>query len=111
MASFDALTFPAGFLWGTATASHQYEGGNTNNQWYAWEQAGRTRGLSGSACEWWNGRWREDLDLKVNCFWLQHYGYDESDPTKQYWRQSQSVWFDDVVVARQYIGPRMPEKR
>jgi len=51
-------------------------------------------------------RWREDLDLKVNCFWLQHYGYDEGDPTKQYWGQSQSVWFDDVVIAREYIGPR-----
>ncbi len=50
-------------------------------------------------------RWRNDLDLKVNCFWLEHYGYDEGDPTKQYWKESQSVWFDDVVVARRYIGP------
>ena len=54
--------FPKGFLWGTATAAHQVEGGNTNNQWYAWEQAGRTAGLSGRACDWWSGRWREDLD-------------------------------------------------
>jgi beta-glucosidase len=54
--------FPGGFLWGTATAAHQVEGGNTNNQWHAWEQAGRTHGLSGRACEWWNGRWREDFD-------------------------------------------------
>jgi hypothetical protein len=50
-------------------------------------------------------RWRSDLDLKVNCLWLQHYGYDEGDPTKQYWKVGQSVWFDDVVVAREYIGP------
>jgi hypothetical protein len=50
-------------------------------------------------------RWRTDMDLKANCLWLEHYGYDESDPTKQYWKQSQSVWFDDIVVARQYIGP------
>ena len=50
-------------------------------------------------------RWRNDLDLKVNCFWLEHYGYDEGDPTKQYWKDSQAVWFDDVVVARRYIGP------
>ncbi|HEX9070112.1 MAG TPA: family 1 glycosylhydrolase [Ktedonobacterales bacterium] len=55
MASFDALTFPAGFLWGTATASHQYEGGNTNNQWYAWEQAGHIKSgeTCGLACDWW----------------------------------------------------------
>jgi hypothetical protein len=53
-------------------------------------------------------RWRTDLDLKVNCFWLQHYGYDPSDPTKRYWKQSQSVWFDDIVIAREYVGPRQP---
>lgn len=50
-------------------------------------------------------RWRNDLDLKVNCLWLEHYGYDEGDPTKRYWKDRQSVWFDDVVVARRYIGP------
>ncbi|HSO28176.1 MAG TPA: family 1 glycosylhydrolase, partial [Anaerolineales bacterium] len=57
--------FPRGFLWGTATASHQVEGGNTNNNWHAWEQQpGRiiNEHKSGLACDWWNGRWREDLD-------------------------------------------------
>jgi len=54
--------FTRGFLWGTATAAHQVEGGNTNNQWYVWEQAGRTKGVSGLACDWWGGRWREDFD-------------------------------------------------
>jgi beta-glucosidase len=29
--------FPAGFLWGSATAAHQVEGGCTNNDWWAWE--------------------------------------------------------------------------
>jgi beta-glucosidase len=54
--------FPRGFLWGTATAAHQVEGNNTNNQWWLWEQAGRTDGTSGLACDWWGGRWREDFD-------------------------------------------------
>ena len=57
--------FPKGFLWGTATASHQVEGNNTNNNWWAWEQRpGRIlRGdKSGLACDWWGGRWREDLN-------------------------------------------------
>jgi beta-glucosidase len=54
--------FTRGFLWGTATAAHQVEGGNTNNQWHAWEQAGHTMGTSGMACDWWGGRWREDFD-------------------------------------------------
>ncbi len=57
--------FPRGFLWGTATAAHQVEGGNTNNNWSAWEQIpGRMLDnfKAGLACDWWNGRWREDFD-------------------------------------------------
>jgi hypothetical protein len=50
-------------------------------------------------------RWRDDPGLKVNALWLQHYGYDSGDPTKRYWKDQQTVWFDDVVVARSYIGP------
>ena len=53
-------------------------------------------------------RWRNDPGLKVNCLWLEHYGYDPGDPTRQYWKESQSVWFDDVVVATEYIGPMAP---
>ncbi len=57
--------FPRGFLWGTATASHQVEGNNTNNNWWAWEQQpGRIRQghKSGAACDWWGGRWRDDFE-------------------------------------------------
>ena len=54
--------FPRGFLWGTATAAHQVEGNNTNNNWWKWEQDGHTEGKSGLACDWWGGRWREDFD-------------------------------------------------
>lgn len=57
--------FPRGFLWGTATASHQVEGNNTNNDMWAWEQQpGRINDghKSGLANDWWNGRWREDFD-------------------------------------------------
>lgn len=59
------FNFPAGFLWGTATAAHQVEGNNVNNDWWVWEQeAGRIHDgdLSGKACDWWGGRWREDFD-------------------------------------------------
>jgi hypothetical protein len=31
------LVFPDGFLWGTATAAHQVEGGNSNSDWWEWE--------------------------------------------------------------------------
>jgi len=57
--------FPRGFLWGTATSSHQVEGYNTNNNWWAWEQEPDRiihGHKSGAACDWWGGRWREDFD-------------------------------------------------
>ena len=57
--------FPTGFLWGTATAAHQVEGNSSNNNWSAWE-AGPGHIIndhrSGLACDWWGGRWKEDLD-------------------------------------------------
>ena len=31
------VNFPDGFVWGTATAAHQIEGGNVNNDWWAFE--------------------------------------------------------------------------
>ena len=31
------MFFPKDFSWGTATAAHQVEGNNTNNNWYQWE--------------------------------------------------------------------------
>jgi beta-glucosidase len=58
------LRFPDGFLWGAATAAHQVEGNNTNNDWWAWEQSpGRIRNgdRAALACDWWH-RAEEDLD-------------------------------------------------
>jgi beta-glucosidase len=52
--------FPGDFIWGTATSSHQVEGNNTNNDWWAWEQADDRRPNSGLACDWWN-RAEEDI--------------------------------------------------
>ena len=37
VAAIPEISFPEGFLWGTATAAHQIEGGNVNNDWWAWE--------------------------------------------------------------------------
>lgn len=54
--------FPKGFLWGTATSSHQVEGGNSNNNWHQWEQENHSLHQSGKACDWWNGRWSEDFN-------------------------------------------------
>src|SRR6478609_379464 len=62
MTSFGAV--PEGWLWGTATAAHQIEGGNTNNDWWQWEHARGTpvAEASGDACDSWL-RWNLDVDL------------------------------------------------
>ena len=44
------LLFPAGFLWGASTSAYQIEGKNSNADWWAWEQQGKTREGSGNAC-------------------------------------------------------------
>ena len=56
--------FPDGFLWGTATAAHQVEGGNVNNDHWEMEHAEHSPFVesSGDACDSWH-RWEEDLDL------------------------------------------------
>lgn len=57
--------FPRGFMWGTATAAHQVEGNNINNNWAKWEsEPGRIieGQKSGLACDWWGGRWKEDFE-------------------------------------------------
>ena len=56
--------FPAGFLWGAATAGHQVEGNNVNSDIWVLEHVRPTifREPSGDACDSLH-RWAEDLDL------------------------------------------------
>jgi beta-glucosidase len=58
------VEFPEGFLWGTATAAHQIEGGNVNNDWWEWEHNPDSgcADSSGDGCDSLH-RWREDVDL------------------------------------------------
>src|SRR5581483_4446479 len=55
------------FLWGAATSSHQIEGFNEKNDWWAWEQAGNCEGgvRSGAATDHLH-RFREDLRLAAD---------------------------------------------
>jgi len=67
--------FPEGFRWGTATAAHQIEGGNWNNDWWEFEHTAGSGTLepSGDACDSWN-RWAEDADL-VRDYGLDNYRF------------------------------------
>ena len=64
------IHFPSSFAWGTATAAHQVEGNNTNNNWYQWEHSVDKNNISrihnndksGIAADHWN-RYPEDIKL------------------------------------------------
>jgi beta-glucosidase len=61
----EALNFPEGFLWGTASAAHQVEGDNRNSDWWLFEQEpGRIHGGDRSleAVDHYR-RYREDFRL------------------------------------------------
>ena len=58
------MRFPDGFLWGAATAAHQIEGGNLNNDWWAAEHAADSYcvEVSGDACDSYH-RYGEDIEI------------------------------------------------
>tara|TARA_B100001996_G_scaffold5200_1_gene4385 strand:- start:417 stop:2261 length:1845 start_codon:yes stop_codon:yes gene_type:complete len=66
----EKIYFPNNFMWGTATAAHQVEGNNTNNNWYRFEHQKDSNGKprihnndkSGLAADHWN-RYKEDIGL------------------------------------------------
>ena len=60
--SHKPLTFPKGFLWGASTSSHQVEGNNIHNDWWAWEQNHKHFKKSGMATDHYN-RYEEDFDI------------------------------------------------
>ncbi len=57
-------SFPDGFLWGTATAAHQVEGGTWNNDWWAFEHTAGSGVVepAGDACDHF---WRYPADIAI----------------------------------------------
>ncbi len=60
----EKLSFPEGFLWGTATAAYQAEGDNQHSDWWEWEKRnpGMIREPAGAAADHYH-RYEEDLNL------------------------------------------------
>lgn len=61
-------------------------------------------------------RWRSDARVQPNVFWLLYYMEQVFSGQEQYRNRTGAtlneamaqVWFDDLVVATSYIGPRLP---
>jgi beta-glucosidase len=96
------------FLWGTATSSHQVEGGNEHNDWWAWENLGRVEGgaRSGKSTDHWN-RYREDLALAAE-LGLNTYRFSVEwsriEPREGEWNHEALEWYVELVAECERLG-------
>jgi beta-glucosidase len=104
-----ALTFPDGFYWGCATSSHQVEGNNRNNQWWAWEQEGGNildGTTSGLACDHYN-RFEEDFALAEELGQNAHrlsIEWSRIEPEEGRWDEKEVEHYRQVVDSLQRHG-------
>lgn len=108
--SDNLVTFPQGFLWGAATAAHQVEGNNRNNDWWQWEKqpgkiADGTR--SGKACDWWGGRAEEDLRRAAAMGHTAHrmsLEWSRLEPTQGKWDDAAFERYRTIIKAAADLG-------
>lgn len=101
-------SFPQGFLWGSATSSHQVEGGNTNNDWWRFEQQGRVKGreVSGDAVDSYH-RYEEDLDLAAGMNHTVHrlsLEWSRIEPSEGVFDQAEIAHYAEVLRAARARG-------
>ena len=95
-------SFPPAFDWVTATAAHQIEGGNWNNDWWAWEHDADSGCAepSGDACDSWN-RWPDDVAL-VSSLGLGSYRFSiewsRIEPEEGEWSRAAVDHYDLVLL-------------
>ncbi len=96
------------FLWGAATSSHQVEGYNDKNDWWAWEALGKIeRGeRSGPATDHWN-RFRADLklaaDLGLNSYRFS-VEWSRLEPQEGCWDAEAFDWYFELIQECEQLG-------
>lgn len=114
--------FPEGFRWGTATAAHQVEGNNVNNDWWEWEHREGTVCVepSGDACDQYH-RYPADLALaaslgfdnyRFSLEWSRiepeegHFSSAALDHYRRVCAECLAVGLDPVVTFHHFTTPR-----
>ena len=103
-------TFPAGFLWGSATAAFQVEGHYAESNWKSWvEEPGRIlHGMKpGLACDWWGGRWKEDFDRAAETGQNAHrlsVDWARIQPAPDRWDEDALEYYRQIVRGAQERG-------
>ena len=106
ISSTRSIRFPPGFLWGTATASHQVEGGNRWNDWWQLEQAGRLPYVSGDACRHYE-LFEQDFDLVKSSAQNAHrlsIEWSRIEPAEGHWNVDAINHYVSVVRALRQRG-------
>ena len=68
--------------------------------------------IDGKCAGHWTGyRWRTDSELKINFAWLLYYITDAAIGRSRGEAKDEHVFFDDIVLATRYIGPRRRANR
>ncbi len=102
----DGYVFPPGFLWGAATSSHQVEGNNRWNEWWAAEQAGALPYASGEACSHYE-RYEQDFDMAQSWGHKAHrlsLEWSRIEPVEGTWNEAAIAHYRDVIRALKQRG-------
>jgi beta-glucosidase len=103
------------FMFGSATAAHQVEGNNTNNNWYEWEMIpGKIRNgdKSGAACEHYT-RYPQDIQLLKNELGVKAYRFSiewsriQPHGRRGEWNQAEVAHYHRMIdeIVRQGLTP------
>jgi beta-glucosidase len=97
----EVFAFPANFLWGASTSSHQVEGDNRGNDWWEDEQSGRLPYKSGEACRHYQ-LFETDFELARSLGHNAHrlsIEWSRIEPTEGRWDVDATAHYREVIRA------------
>ena len=93
-------------IWGAATSAHQVEGWNRQNDWWAWEEAGKVAEPSSAACDHYR-LFREDFQLARSLGHTAHrfsLEWSRLEPREGEWDEEAFRHYEEVLEALRLQG-------